>query len=179
MSSADPDSNQGTKDISFSTVLRSSNWAIGGCVLWRLFDHLSSKHIVYEVKKKQTETLIRVFHGSLNKKIFVFFCSFWSFVQTNSENCSASSQTNLLRSSLNLFRRKLFHAIRRPGLEQGTYGYHLFYSPPLYQLSYRWLSVGQPLRFFLQCYLIIFHLKPWIRGKENIQKVSESFSWFN
>ena len=38
MSSADPDSNQGPKDIIFSTFLLSTNWAIGGCLKVSRFD---------------------------------------------------------------------------------------------------------------------------------------------
>ena len=75
MSSADPDSNQGPKVISFSTVLRSTNWAIGGCVLWRLFDHFSSKNLVHEVKKTD-RTFDKGFSWFIKKKFFCFFLLF-------------------------------------------------------------------------------------------------------
>ena len=78
MSSPDPDSNQGPKDISFSTVLRSTNSAIGGCLFVSRFDFFSSlvwsfviENLEYEEKKTY-----RKFYKSFswfNEKFFLLF----------------------------------------------------------------------------------------------------------
>ena len=79
MSSADPDSNQGPKDISFSTVLRSTNWAIGGCLFVSRFDFFSSlvwSFVILDLDYEEKKTY-RKFHKSFswfNEKIFLL-CS--------------------------------------------------------------------------------------------------------
>ena len=56
MPSADPDANQGPKDISFSIVLRSTNWAIGGCLYVIRFDLLSGDCLIFFHLKTLTTT---------------------------------------------------------------------------------------------------------------------------
>ena len=71
MSSADPDSKQGPKDISFSTILHSTNWAISrldffsaDCVI---FFHLKTLITTW---RKQPEIYIKFFHDSMGKTCF-------------------------------------------------------------------------------------------------------------
>ena len=80
MSSDDPDSNQGPKDISFSTVLCSTNWAIGGCLRFSRLDFFSADCLIFfQLKtlittwRKQPEIFIKFFHDSMGK-----ICFFWS-----------------------------------------------------------------------------------------------------
>ena len=77
MSSADPDSNHGPKDISFSTVLRSTNWAIGGCLRFSRLDFLSADCLIFfhlktliTTWRKQPEIYIKFFHDSMGKICF-------------------------------------------------------------------------------------------------------------
>ena len=97
MSSADPESNQGYKDISFSTVIRSTKSAIGGCLLPSRFDFYSGDClIVFHLNslitrwRKQTENFIKVFHDSMRK--IVFFCFFSSSSQSNGKNLTGFPQ---------------------------------------------------------------------------------------
>ena len=75
MSSADPDSYQGPKDISFSTVLRSTNWAIGGCLRFSRLDFFSGDCLIFfhlktliTTWRKQPERFIKFFHDSDSKQ---------------------------------------------------------------------------------------------------------------
>ena len=95
MSSADPDSKQGPKDISFSTILRSTNWAIGQLLrstiffhqffynsplyqlsyqplrffLRRLCDLFSSENLDYDVKKT-ARNLHQIFSWFYNSPLY-------------------------------------------------------------------------------------------------------------
>ena len=79
MSSADPDSNQEPKDIRFSTVLRSTNWAIGGSLFVSRFDFFSSlvwSFVILNIDYEEKKTY-RKFHKSFswfNEKNFLL-CS--------------------------------------------------------------------------------------------------------
>ena len=77
MSSADPDSNQGPKDISYSTVLRSTNWAIGGWLCFSRLDFFSGDCLIFfhlktliTTWRKQPENFIKFFHDSMEKICF-------------------------------------------------------------------------------------------------------------
>ena len=106
--SCHPPTRTRTRDLRISAFLQSSalptelsaDVLSGDC---SIIFHLK---ILFTRWIKQTKILMKFFHDSLRKK--VLFCSYWSSVQTNSENCSGSSKNSLLKGSLVFVLKKTF-----------------------------------------------------------------------